>query len=120
MLQTVGQGVNVSGTYYIAGGGGGSTGTGGTAGSGGSGGGGAGTSGIIVGTGNPGTANTGGGGGAKSDTPSATSTGGTGGSGIIIVRYPSSYIAPKIYSGTILNTGGYYYITLTATGRIIF
>lgn len=73
-----GVGQNVSGTYYLAGGGagGGQSGTAGV--SGGSGGGG---SSVSSGVGIAGTANTGGGGGA------GITTGGNGGSGVIIVRY---------------------------------
>jgi hypothetical protein len=81
-----GQGQNVSGTRYFAGGGAGGGGTdtipGGYGGGGAAGGG----SNSINGT--SGTSNTGGGGGGGSDTYNyAASTGGSGGSGIIIVRY---------------------------------
>ena len=87
-LSATSLGQNVSGTYYIAGGGGGgfdSTGTG-AAGAGGNGGGGAGGVGHTSGT--AGTSNTGGGGGGGGGSNASFSgTGGAGGSGVIIVRY---------------------------------
>jgi hypothetical protein len=82
---TIGQ--NISGVYYLAGGGGGA---GGTVGTGGKGGGGNGSS---SGVGLIGTANTGGGGGGGSHLGS--SAGGAGGSGVVIISYNIS-TAPTI------------------------
>jgi len=82
-----GVGQNVSGTYYLAGGGGG----GGFSalsvlpGDGGLGGGGGGGNGTTVGT--SGTPNTGGGGGGGTSASGTQYAGGAGGSGVVIVRY---------------------------------
>jgi hypothetical protein len=79
-LQTVGVGVNSSGTYYIAAGGGGATDSGGGGnGAGGLGGGGTGSVGGTSGSSGLALTGSGGGGGNNS--------GGAGGSGLIIVRY---------------------------------
>jgi len=78
-LSTLGLGQNVSGTYYIAGGGGAGSGAG--PGAGGNGGGGAAGN---SGTGTAGTPNTGGGAGGSGG---SNSTGTNGGSGLVIVRY---------------------------------
>lgn len=96
-------------TYYGGGGGGaGAT----TAGSGGSGSGGAGGYGsTTAGSGTAGTPNTGGGGGGG-DGP--IGNGGAGGSGIVIIRYPSSYPDAAIVTGaTYTNTGVYKIYTWT-------
>lgn len=86
-----GVGQNVSGTYYIAGGGGGGMAgnSNATAGVGGYGGGGAGATKSITLNGTSGTANTGGGGGggAYNGTPGTIGTPGSGGSGVLIIRY---------------------------------
>ena len=83
---TIGQ--NISGVYYLAGGGGGA---GGTVGTGGKGGGGNGSSGGV---GLIGTANTGGGGGGGSH--AGNSAGGAGGSGVVIISYSTTATAPTI------------------------
>jgi hypothetical protein len=59
-----------------------------------------------------GTANTGGGGGS----------GGSGGSGIVIIRYPDSYLAATSTTGspTITVSGGYRMYTFTGNGSITF
>lgn len=80
-------GVNLSGSYFIAGGGGGGGDTrGSVAGIGGIGGGGAGSTTVTA---SSATANTGGGGGAGGY-DYATKNGGAGGSGIVIIRYPNN------------------------------
>lgn len=95
-LQAAGAGVNVGGTYWIAGGGGGAGST--TLGTGGKGGGGDGK-GVTTGTGNNGTANTGGGGGGSlTNASEAAQPGGNGGSGIVIVRYPASQSPATVYA----------------------
>ncbi len=81
LLTQAGEGVDVGGTRYIAGGGGGGA-TSGTAGSGGFGGGGNGAVGGNVGS--NAIANTGGGGGGSGATNRA---GGNGGSGIVIIKF---------------------------------
>lgn len=86
-LSATGYGQNVSGTWYIAGGGGGGTEYAGySGGTGGNGGGGAGGL-TYVSTGNAGSANTGGGGGGGGAGAGVGYAGAAGGSGIIIVRY---------------------------------
>ena len=82
-------GVNVGGTYYIAGGGVGGAygGGGGVAGAGGYGGGGAGTAAPIGTSGGNALTNSGGGGGGGAGGGSSTG-GGSGGSGLLIIRYP--------------------------------
>ena len=81
-LSTTQTGVNINGTYFIAGGGGaGGNNTYNTGGFGGAGGGGAGT---YTATGTAGTANTGGGAGG------GHGTGAAGGSGLVIIRYPNT------------------------------
>ena len=103
-------------TYYAGGGGGGSYAT--TPGIGGLGGGGAGvTGGSIVGT--SGTGNTGGGGGGT-DYPGGNS--GAGGSGVVIIRYPSTYSLPLTTAGypTVAVGGGYRTYTFTSSGSITF
>lgn len=88
-LSATGVGQNVSGTYYIAGGGGGGNYSGYTVGTGGYGGGGTGT---TLESGTPiyaqyGLSNTGGGGGGGGQTSNDTAYGGNGGSGVVIIRY---------------------------------
>ena len=85
-------------TYYAGGGGGGQISN--QPGAGGIGGGGlGGYSGGTVGT--PGTANTGGGGGGGgNNNPVNGSASGAGGSGIVILRYPSTYADPSATTGT--------------------
>ncbi len=88
----VGVANSISGTsVYYAGGGGGGNGNNTGAGTGGSGGGGNGAAALYPASanGSNGIANTGGGGGGAAQ----VGTGGTGGSGVVIVRYPSSYTA---------------------------
>ena len=115
-------GQNVSGTYYYAGGGGGSYFNGGDqVAAGGSGGGG---SGVPYDFRNDttnyptrhGLANTGGGGGGVS----AGRTGAGGGSGIVIIRYSSTFDDPSSYSGTKYVSGGYKYFKFTSTGSVTF
>jgi hypothetical protein len=88
-LTATGVGQNVSGTYYVAGGGGGGNYSGYTVGTGGFGGGGTGST-LEAGTpvwSQRGSANTGGGGGGGGQTSNDTAYGGAGGSGVVIVRY---------------------------------
>jgi len=94
-LSVTGYGQNVSGTYYIAGGGGGATynySSPGTAGVGGYGGGGAGQIGNSQLVGVYGATNSGSGGGGGSGGPTNAQNGGNGGSGLIIVRYTRSQV----------------------------
>lgn len=115
----------VSTSYYLAGGGGGgnSNNPNTTARAGGSGGGGDSNNGS--GTGGLGLANTGGGGGAcggEGHISGAGGPGGAGGSGVVVIRYPSSYRAPVSVTGTYtsVTTGGYYIYTWTSSGSITF
>jgi hypothetical protein len=116
---------NITGTNtYYAGGGGGGGGNNGsyTGGTGGLGGGGNGASvytDIL-----PGTPNTGGGGGGSgadySLYPNGGGNGGNGGSGIVILRYPSSYIISGL-TGTTITVGSDKVTSITAgTGNIQF
>jgi hypothetical protein len=105
-----------------AGGGGGAAGqtTGaGTGGAGGAGGGGAGTAGPNN-AGN-GTANTGGGGGGLG-LPDGTAVSGAGGSGVVIIRYPDSFLAATSTTGspTVTVTGGFRIYRWTSSGSITF
>jgi hypothetical protein len=105
------------GARYIAGGGGG--GGGGAQALGGLGGGGNGGFGINPGQGSSGTTNSGGGGGGGNyGTPSYF--GGSGGSGIVIIRYPSSFdvAASTTGSPTVSTAGGYRYYVFTGSGSI--
>ena len=113
-------GQNVSSTYYYAGGGGGANFNGGNVvAAGGSGGGGSGVPyDLRLDTTNyptrHGLANTGGGGGGVS----AGRAGAAGGSGIVIIRYSTSYDDPTSYTGTKYVSGAYKYFKFTATGSI--
>ena len=68
-----------------------------------------------------GTTNTGGGGGGGGWSGSS-GAGGAGGSGIVIVRYPDSYVAATSTTGspTITVAGGYRVYKWTASGSITF
>ena len=110
-------------TFY-AGGGGGSNGNLGsttTASTGGQGGGGDGIAFQASTTGNPGAVNTGGGGGGGCAYYNPTNTtGGAGGSGIVILRYPSSFTISGL-SGTTTTVGNDKVTTFTSgTGNITF
>jgi hypothetical protein len=72
--------------------------------------------------GNNATANTGGGGGGGSQSVSVTYGGGTGGSGIVILRYPDTFIAAASTTGspTITVAGGFRVYKFTASGSITF
>jgi hypothetical protein len=61
-----------------------------------------------------GTANTGGGGGGGGGY--LPLNGANGGSGIVLIRYPSSYGAGKCTGGTQTLSGGYYIHTFTGSG----
>jgi hypothetical protein len=93
----------VSGSdVYFAGGGGGcgdATPAGGVGGSGGTGGGGDGDY-IYADSGDPGIANTGGGGGGSRSLGSGGTGGGPGGSGVVILRYPSSFTISGLTEAT--------------------
>ena len=68
-----------------------------------------------------GSANTGGGGGGASGYHSTTRLAGSGGSGVVIIRYPSTYANAASAVGSTLNTtGGYKYYTFTTSGSITF
>jgi len=100
-------------TYAGGGGGGGGSLGSNVGGAGGAGGGGAG--GNVNANGVAGTANTGGGGGgAGSSTASLSLTSGAGGSGIVIIRYLSSF--QRATGGTVTTSGGYYIHTFTTSG----
>lgn len=104
-------------SIYYGGGGGGSTWSNGTHGSGGAGGGGAG----AYGNGVAGTANTGGGGGGGAG--GAGGTGGAGGSGIVILKYPDTYLDLSVSGLTYqsFNAGGYRIYKFTAgSGTVTF
>jgi len=104
--------------YMAGGGGGGSQGTGSPSGAGGIGGGGSG--GIATGgfQGQLGTGSGGGGGGAGS----SSNFGGPGGSGIVVVRYPSTYVEPVATTGnpTVKVKNGFRTYTWTNSGSITF
>jgi hypothetical protein len=105
-------------TYYAGGGGGGSRDAGGA---GGNGGGGSGRTNAQ--TGSAGTANTGGGGGGSGDTNfGGQNDSWAGGSGVVIIRYPDTYIAATATTGspTITVTGGYRIYKWTSSGSITF
>ena len=106
-------------TYYAGGGGGASYNNPGTGGAGGNGGGGAGR-GLSNQIGENGSSNTGGGGGGGSKT--TAQYGGTGGSGIVIIRYPDTFIAATSTTGspTITVAGGYRVYKWTSSGSITF
>ena len=116
---------SISGTStYYAGGGGGTalwptgtyTGVSGSVGAGGIGGGGAGGSYQPSVAAVAGTANTGGGGGGS------YGGGAAGGSGVVIIRYPSTYSLPLTTTGypTVAVGGGYRTYTFTSSGSITF
>jgi hypothetical protein len=112
----------VSGTYYYAGGGGGGSGEGRYKAAGGYGGGGAGGA-SAADNGLPGMANTGGGGGAAgTQSGCCNSVPDTGGSGIIIVRYLKTAVAPVptpvVTGGTLTSDSTYYYRTFTASDTL--
>ena len=114
-----------TGPYYAGGGGGSDYGTPGgqNPGTGGSGGGGTGGYGDTSpnGVGSPGSANTGGGGGGGSYQTGGPTAGGAGGSGIVILRYPSSFTISGL-SGTTTTVGSDKVTTFTnvGTGNIQF
>ena len=112
-LRRMRHGRAAAGTY--AGGGGGAvyTGAGSVGGVGGGGNGGT----SISGTGVAGAANTGGGGGGG-----RAAAGGAGGSGIVILRYPDTFIAATSTTGspTITVAGGFRVYKFTASGSITF
>lgn len=104
---TIGQ--NISGVYYIAGGGGGGVYGAGTGGVGGNGGGGAGSSSGVNGF--AGLNNTGGGGGGGP----LSKSGGAGGSGVVIVRYKTSTLV-GFSGGSVTYDGDYTIHTFTSDG----
>lgn len=106
-------GQNVSGTYYLSGGGGGGTynGGAGSIGAGGAGGGGQGTRNFTNGV--DGTPNTGGGGGGSD----YGYVGGAGGSGVVIVSYLTGSITAS--GGVITTSGGNTIHTMTSSGRFV-
>ena len=91
-----------TGPYYAGGGGGGVYSTGVSAGTGGSGVGGNGA--ANSGNGSSGVANTGSGGGGAGINASGSYSGGNGGSGIVILRYPSSYTIDTTQIGSDLSS----------------
>jgi hypothetical protein len=99
-------GENVSGTYYVSGGGGGSL---GTVGAGGNGGGGDGANDATPAQ--SGTANTGGGGGGGSSPQAA----GAGGSGVVVISYATADL-PTCTGGTITTSGSDTIHTFTSSG----
>ena len=106
--------ISGSAVFYAGGGGGGSD-LGGLGGAGGNGGGGAGGDNGLAGT--AGTPNTGGGGGATRSNP-VVSSGSNGGSGIVIIKYPSSYtltIGGSLISST--TTSGAFKVTSFTAGN---
>jgi hypothetical protein len=113
---------SISGTVTTYAGGGGATGyygnTNGSTTVQGIGGVGGGGTGVGSGTANAGTANTGGGGGGNY----YAANGGTGGSGIVILRYPDTFIAATSTTGspTITVAGGFRVYKFTASGSITF
>lgn len=106
--------ISGSSTFYAGGGGGG--GNNNTPGAGGNGGGGAG--GINGAAGTAGTANTGGGGGGGANDRS----GANGGSGVVIIRYPDTFVAAVATTGspTVTVTGGFRIYRWTGSGSITF
>lgn len=73
--------------------------------------------------GNNGTNGLGGGGGGSGGSPGTTQaqrSGGVGGSGVVIVRYSSSFNAPAVTSGGVIGStgGGYCCFTFTSDGNI--
>ena len=108
--------INGTVTTYAGGGGGGAvSGTGSVAGVGGVGGGGAGS---ITTTGTAGSANTGGGGGGGAN-GTANNAVAAGGSGIVIIRYPSTFAdAASVSNGTKTTANGYTIYTFTSSGSI--
>lgn len=114
LLSMVNRGINVSGTYYIAGGGAGGRcpGLGTLNASGGLGGGGN----SLNATSANGITNTGGGGGGGGG------VGGSGGSGIVIIRYSDSYATAASTTGNPVYTitNGYKIYTFTSSGSITF
>jgi hypothetical protein len=117
-LAAVGRGQNVSGTYYLAGGGGGAPAFQCNV-PGGFGGGGLGQSSFDgCGGGGAGTVNTGGGGGGAGVYAGT----GPGGSGIVLVRYPSTFTLATSTTGSpsVLTSGGFNYYTFNGSGSITF
>jgi len=109
------------GTFYAGGGGGGGTQEGATRGIAGSGS--TGNGGNYLSAGSAASANTGGGGGGGGNfNLGANSYGGNGGSGVVILRYPNTYILAVSTTGspTVTNVGGYRYYTFTGSGSITF
>lgn len=109
----------LDGNYYAGGGGGGWQASGGPATPGGNGGGGNGAwddATITAGAPNTG----GGGGGSRSN--NSTSTGRPGGSGVVIIRYPDTFMAASSTTGSVTYTvtGGYRYYKFTGNGTIVF
>jgi alpha-tubulin suppressor-like RCC1 family protein len=100
-----------------AGGGGGGAGAAGTGGTGGAGGGGTGVTGSTAAT--AGGTNTGGGGGGGGD---GSTSGAAGGSGIVILRYPSTYPVATSTTGTptVTTSNGYRFYKFTGDGTITF
>jgi hypothetical protein len=121
--QAVSIGQLSGGLYYLGGGGGGAMPDNGTQGAGGLGGGGIGAGGNTPLVGGPGQANTGSGGGAATRSPESGSwQAGNGGSGVIILRYPSAFLAATSTTGspTVAVNGGYRYYAFKADGSITF
>ena len=107
-------GENVSGIYYLAGGGsGGNFSTASGIGTKGKGGGAAGQAATI---GDAGTVNTGGGGGGGGQVGGTPYAGGAGGSGIVIVRYPTAQNLAT--GGTVTTSGAYTIHTFTSSQTI--
>jgi hypothetical protein len=112
---------SISGTSVTYAGGGGAGGYPSAAGAGGAGGGGAGGGPTNV-AGTAGTVNTGGGGGGGGGGAAPGGQGAAGGSGIVIIRYPSSFSLASSTAGspTVTTTGGYNIYTWTSSGSITF
>lgn len=108
---------DISGTNAYYGGGGGGCGQYQTAGQQGSGGLGGGANGSVDVTPAAATANTGGGGGGARD-----AQGSSGGSGIVILRYPDTFLAPSSTTGnpTVTVAGGFRIYRFTGSGSITF
>jgi hypothetical protein len=112
--------ITSSGKYFAGGGGGGPYPPGFAAGYTGAGGaGGGGTGGEPNGNPVAGTPNTGGGGGGASNTSSGT---GTGGSGVVLIRYPSSYPTATSTTGSpvLTTSGGYRVYQFNSSGSLTF